>query len=106
MYKYYRKEIGLDEETALKIKELEEQSLDYSEQTSKKERVVDDQSGVQQNADASKIDTRTISVHIHKRRAKLEDDPKKPSLILTKYDKETKAYGYTLTTRIPIMCRW
>jgi len=102
----YRKEIGMGEETALKIKELEGQSLDSSEQTSKRERVVDDESAVQQNADASEMDTRTISVHIHKLRAKLEDDPKKPSLILTKFDKETKAYGYTLTTRIPIMCRW
>ena len=29
---------------------------------------------------------------------KLEDRPKNPTLILTKYDKETKTYGYALTT--------
>jgi len=43
-------------------------------------------------------DTRTISVHVFNLRKKLEDNLRFPTLILTKYDKETKTYGYTLTT--------
>jgi hypothetical protein len=42
------------------------------------------------------IGTKSIIVHIHQLRAKLEDVPSSPVLLLTRYDSESKAYQYGL----------
>lgn len=43
------------------------------------------------------IGTQAIVVHIHRLRAKLEDHPSRPVLLLTQYHTELKQYQYTLT---------
>jgi hypothetical protein len=40
------------------------------------------------------IGTKSIIVHIHQLRAKLEDVPSNPMLLLTQYDSELKEYQY------------